>query len=409
MIGLYLKAEDDPAREGLLDAVAAIVGRRPTPGETVVFTPNATSMSILSADAERPALSWLTSWPAGAFEAVAVSPGIRQLRSAWSSAFLDAINHSLAPGGTLVVALQRGGDAKGLWTAAWVESAIGGRSKALGNETIALGRGRGNDQPSVLRWFLEDAGRLMIDTLQSRLGTSDRIERVVAASANGPRVVPQRWDPATFDGFRVDAVDAVGAVHAFNYAVGGVGYKAPLIRHIIAQHMPGRRDLALLDVGGGTGVVAAELLLSEPAIAEATSCDPYLPHLALSQRLVCRFAPELAGRFRIAHATAEAMTYDRSYDVITFLGSLLYVPRASTTATLDAAWNALRPGGMLIVHENIRNERYERDRGHMFTAEELDGYLAPYGPSTYWLSTATARVAAADVRDRSVFRVHMKG
>ena len=411
MIGLYLKAEDDPSREDLLRQLAVALGSPPPSSEVVVITPSATNMSLLAprrADAGRAPMSWLCSWPQESFQAMAMSPSLRQLRSSWSAVLLEAANRALVADGMLLVGVQPGGEAKGLWTKAWLETTLGAKATSQESGLLTFRRGGGRERASVLRWFLEDAGRLVLDTLQSTLRPEERIENVLIGATASPRIVRQSWDPASFEGFKVDATDAGSAVHAFNYAIGGVAYKAPILQHIMATLMPSRRDISLLDVGGGMGVVSAEMLPENDHIVEATNCDPYLPHLALSQRLSHRFAERLAGRFRVGHVTAEAMEYDRQHDVISFLGSLLYVPRNRTQETLDRAWAHLRPGGLLVVHENIRNERYSRDLGHMFTVDEINGYLGAYGKPTCWLSTATATIEPSAVGERSVFRVFQK-
>lgn len=410
MIGLYLKSDDDPARDDMVARLQTLVGKPIAPGEIVVFTPNAVNMSMLAprADGGRATCSWLTAWPEGTFDALAFSPGLRSLRGAWSAALFDSANRSLRAGGVMAVPVQAGAEAKGWWTPAWLEQAIGAKSFGSDSETLHFRRGAGNQQASVLRWFFEDAGRLALDTLQATLSTRERLERVMLTGDASPRLVPQTWDPASFDGFLVDAKDADAIINAFNYAIGGVGYKAPLIRHLITTMLPKGRDLSILDVGGGMGAVAAELLLSCDAVGHATCCDPFVPHLAISQRIAHRFPGRMAKRFALAHATAEAMTYERSHDVISFLGSLLYVPRTATADTLRRAWDRLNPNGLLIIHENIRNPAYVRDFHYMFTSEELEGYLAEFGTPTYWLSTATASIDRGQVGERSLFRVLRK-
>ncbi len=410
MIGLYLKSEDDPAREELLSRIQAAVGRAIAPREIVTFTSTALGMSMLApgGDAGRATCSWLCAWPHSSFDAVGFSPGLRPLRSAWSAALLDQANRTLRAGGTMAVPLHAGAEAKGWWTQAWLEQAIGGKPTSAAGEWATFRRGAGNQQASVLRWFFEDAGRLALDSLQAKLTLKERLADLMLAGDASPALVPQGWDPASFDGFLVESKDADAVIHAFNYAIGGVGYKAPMIRHIIATMMPKGRNLSVLDVGGGMGAVAAELLLTCDAVTQATCCDPFVPHLAISQRIAHRYPAQMGSAFRLAHATAEAMTYDRSHDVISFLGALLYVPREHTAATLRRAWERLNPNGLLIIHENIRNQAYARDFKYMFTVDELEGFLAEFGQVSYWLSTATVPTDRAQAGERSVFRVLRK-
>jgi hypothetical protein len=72
---------------------------------------------------------------------------------------------------------------------------------------------------------------------------------------------------------------------------------------------------------------------------------------------------------------------------------------------LDRAWDALAPGGVLIVHENIKNPSYTRDFDKMLTVEEIEALLGNYGSIERYLATAIARVSREAAEARSVFRV----
>ena len=63
------------------------------------------------------------------------------------------------------------------------------------------------------------------------------------------------------------------------------------------------------------------------------------------------FERALADRFRYDMGYAQDYTYDAEYDVISFVGMLLLIPLEQRRATLERAWEALRPGGVLIVLE----------------------------------------------------------
>jgi predicted O-methyltransferase YrrM len=414
MIGLYLKSEDDPARDALVAGIKALIGRGVERREVVTFTPTSTNMSILTAAGQggRATCSWLCAWPERSLEAVGFSPALRAFRGAWSAALVDQANRSLRAGGALVFPAQPGAEAKGWWTPAWLAEAVGVAPAAADAEYIVFRRGKGNTQPSVLRWFFEDAGLVALDMLQSTITRNEPLANLLVDGESAPRIVPQPWDSLEWDRFstapgRSDAlVDTV--IGTLNYGIGGVGYKVALLRHMIGHYLPASRGLSILDVGGATGVVAAELLLSCEAIEHATTCDPLVTRLVLAQRIANRFPERMTGRFALAHTTAEAMTYERSYDVISFLGSLLYVPRAETANVLRRAWERLKPNGLLVIHENIQSPSYVRDFEYMFTVPELEGFLAEFGQASHWLSTATVALEPSKVGERSVFRVLQK-
>ena len=65
----------------------------------------------------------------------------------------------------------------------------------------------------------------------------------------------------------------------------------------------------------------------------------------------------------------------------------------------------LRPGGVLVVHENIKSRSYTRDYDLMFTVDELEGLLRPLAPIDYFLPTATVQIDGEAAGTKSVFRV----
>ena len=100
--------------------------------------------------------------------------------------------------------------------------------------------------------------------------------------------------------------------------------------------------------------------------------------------------------------------YDDKYDVISFIGSLLYVPRNKTLTTLKKSWDALKLGGILIIHENIKASSYKRDYDVMFTVDELEGLLSSFGLIDYYSSTTNAQISQELVGSKTVFRVIQK-
>src|SRR5262249_47530883 len=146
-----------------------------------------------------------------------------------------------------------------------------------------------------------------------------------------------------------------GIVGAHSYLINGISYKAPIIAHIVRECAGETGALRLGDIGGGYGALAAELLLMrESGIASAVTGDPAARNVWLAQSLYLGLYEHLRGRFHFSLGPAEAFPFDAGFDVITYVGSLLYVPKHQLEQTLQATWKGLRPGGLLIVHENIK-------------------------------------------------------
>jgi len=99
----------------------------------------------------------------------------------------------------------------------------------------------------------------------------------------------------------------------------------------------------VVDIGCGEGQVARALAA---AGAEVIGYDPFIGGTD--------WIAEGGGRYRLAHATADALPEDdASADVVLFVFSLHHVPQASMAAALAEARRVLKAGGRLCVAEPL--------------------------------------------------------
>lgn len=394
----------------------------------------------MSFPADGPAeLSAFTPFARHSFEQIVVAPGVRLFQTNWTRAFLASLFRKLKPGGTLIVATPNGpaATANGSFTHAAAKALfrqsgtilngppsagfLGGLKRLIrpaGSQgTVIAEFTRGPDLPmadSVLAWFVERSSPALLTALG--FDASGALPEWAAAWLKGflipgpaAPVVRPKAETTTAAGRWSEASSFAEKVEFLTYLIHGPSYKNAVLNRILADHLGGRTDLAVLDHGGGPGFVAAELLLENPSIRRAVNCDINAQYLWPAFDLYLHYFDRLKDRFAFAIGPAQDYEYDRAYDLITFIGSLLYVPREHTRATLDRAWAALTPGGLLVVHENIRNPAFTKDQEVMFAVEELDGLLKGYGAIEYYASTRCAKVPAAGVASSTVFRVVRKG
>jgi len=267
--------------------------------------------------------------------------------------------------------------------------------------------------PSVLSWYVDHGAQLAMEELLRREGdpsvvNGDPLDR---AFLLGGMVTPETVRGARSgeggDGVK-QVVEDILASHA--YLIGGVSYKAALIRHILDQLMPAREGLAYVDVGGGFGALAAELLLSSDPdrFAFAITRDIAGQNIPLARSLYAGLNDHLEGRFKFSLGPAESFVFDDGYDVVSFVGSLLYVDKTELDALLDRVWASIRPGGVLIVHENIKSPAFTRDADVMFEADKLDARLGRFGALRYFHSSACKELSPEQVAKKTVFRVLAK-
>lgn len=161
----------------------------------------------------------------------------------------------------------------------------------------------------------------------------------------------------------------------YKYSMFGANQKSHISSGILRSHGVGARHRGL-DVGGGYGFFAAEMAAHGATYdvidydrKKAEIVGPWLAERAgVSTRLAFR-----AGSIE----QVPELPQSEPYDVISFFGSMLYADRSAVPATLRACMDMLRPGGILLIHENVREggKPESVDFPKMFPAEELRGLL----------------------------------
>ncbi len=194
-----------------------------------------------------------------------------------------------------------------------------------------------------------------------------------------------------------------------NYFIWGIGYKSAILSYIIRNNYNKDYGLNIIDHGGGYGLLMVELLLNKNLnIKKAITSDVNVINWLLAANLFERFKEMISERFKFHLGPMESYDYDDSYDVITFISSLYLIPKNKVQKTLEKAWEALKPGGLLVVQENIKSNSYQRDYEIMFNLDDLEDALNYFGPIEYYLSTATKKIDKEKVGNKTVFRVIKK-
>lgn len=380
-------------------------------------------------------VNFYTARPGELFDRLAVGPSVALMDNNWARVFLRYALSLIKTGGRLIV-LRNPAGAKGSHgfissrgIDAYLTPCAERLAPAAPDAAEALVYLRGSTlpaaPPSVLSSFL-DPSASWTDRLASYFagepgGTSGAREAEARLNLAGG---PFDWRPEALDPSRpsekviADGINALGSpdlafrryiasLHA--YLIDGVRYKPAIVAHILKNCVARESGLTIADVGSAYGLVPIELCLDDrPAIAGALAVDVGYGYTLGACRLFENFAGALDGRFKFALNSAEDFALERTYDAVSFIGSLLYVAKDALTATLDKAWRAVAPGGVLLVHENIRQAGYSRDYQLMFAADELDGHLERYGAIRYFMSTGAVELPRDKVGDKTVFRVVTK-
>lgn len=254
----------------------------------------------------------------------------------WGAAFLIQLLKTLKPNGAVILPVYSEGQAaeKGYWSRSSLENIFLSRSRWKGISNISaendgvmslrVGRKWPERIASTAEWFYQERTNLLFDQLISR----EQSDGVVT-----------RFDPKAM-------LIASCASSWSNFALSAI------VEHIIRDCMGQRQHLSVCDTTADNGQLAMELLLSPYInIAKAISHDPVSSHQRETENLASYFLPETNGRFRSVCSNIEQITFEDRYDVISFTGSLADMSTTLQVAVFERAWNALNPGGVMIVLE----------------------------------------------------------
>lgn len=336
---------------------------------------------------------------------LAIGASMRLFRGAWAEAFLAAAAMRVAPGGRLILSVYDG--RSGEWSKDDAATFFGREPERKSPfwhrrqlVEFVCGAAPPAASPSILAWYLQHGLDIVAaDALSAETGDAGK----AAASDAVRRLREER-----------SAVDTLPASVATAmtrqaYYVGGISYKAAGLRFIHATVSRGRPWRHYVDVGGGYGLLGAELLLDRGVGVERATTVDISPLNRTFAGIMARTLSLPAGKTtEFVESGGEAYGYPPGISALSFVGSLLYVAKPLRAETLGRAFAALEPGGVLIVHENIKAPSYKTDYELMFEPAELDALLATHGTIRYFSSTALQELKPAGVAAKTVFRAVVK-
>jgi hypothetical protein len=177
---------------------------------------------------------------------------------------------------------------------------------------------------------------------------------------------------------------ANSAENAFCYSMHWALHTASVLDKLLPAP-DGEKDTCGIDVGGSYGFLACELAAQGHRVTNIElidwRVDRVFPWLAQTAGV--------AGRVDGTAARMETLSAEgKSYDFILFMGSLLCIDRKDVAYVLRTARGLLKPGGMIVLRENLLiadTKNQCDDHETRFTPDELDGFLrANVGRPTYY-------------------------
>ena len=356
-----------------------------------------------------------------AFGLIVLGRQVRTFKTPWARGLYWFLNELVEPGGELVLPVY--GDAAAErehgWRAADLDEMFGSAGEPIADRWLAFTvSGPLPIPPSVFPWAVRDFTGTVHERVLARASTralsallhAPPADEVVVAGLDAVRDQPQPVGEV----FRADSgaspftADLARMTRSVSYLLSGVSSKAAATKHAIQTYgQPGPQ--AVVDIGGATGLLAAELLLDDELdVRHGLVIELDATSIPAALRMCRGLATELSGRLHFAIVPAQDYAFARPATAITMMSSLLLVPFQERRAVLDRCWEVLEPGGVFVVYEVLKAVPPMALDAVQYTAVTVDAELSRYGPIIRLDATTLNEITADEAGEASVFRVVSK-
>jgi tRNA (cmo5U34)-methyltransferase len=183
------------------------------------------------------------------------------------------------------------------------------------------------------------------------------------------------------------------AAAAYDAAASRVHPRYDRVQREVLAALPGpaERPLRVLDLGGGSGCLAAKLLAERPA-AHVTLADPSEAFLGLAERRLCNADPTCK-RWRLVRAQAQEDAWrgpqaGAPYDAVVSTSALHHLEPAEKRSVFRAIHATLAPNGVFVngdEHRPASDAEYRHQLewwGQQMAAGLAEGVIAAeFGPT----------------------------
>jgi hypothetical protein len=345
-------------------------------------------------DAEGRISSFVYTPPQPGYDCIVLARQIDLFEHSWSYAFLDRLNGLLAATGALIVPrcidpARQIQDARLAQLFGSVPQPAGKLYHAFAKAPAGLAR-PAEAALSTLDAYWPLMHALLEHDFDPRLGD---VIRALGVARPRNRVEPP--------------VDLMAALQSQSYRTTSARTKAAMMQHVIAQCLPGRQDLHLVDVGAGTGLNSLEMLLNPAGVSSLTLVETrHHYHWAIAA-MVEQLGERVRGRVRLTGDPGQSFAA-RPADVAMVCGVFSILPRGAREDFAANTWSNVAPGGILAVLENMRTGGGARFDEQRYAPDEIDATLGRFGPIRYFAGDAMKELQQGEVGEQSVFRVVRK-
>ena len=354
--------------------------------------------------------SWCRKLPTSQYNKIVVMPGCRLIDTAWSRDWLHNIICGLDQGGQLILPFRVDGrPSEPVGLAPWQLENLLGKPTQINDSFAAFLPIYCDRKPRSI------AGCFMADPIfwLGQLAEYLSEERMCQLTAEVWRSGNSTWNICNNEPLERLTADFLSESFSdlaryLVFAVQGINTKSYSIQRIFDQIFGENKDLTWADLGSGSGFLGIEMAIQSPI--HVINFDKSLAQSRLGVDMMQQLAHvSFVGKCSMVTSRLESTDLPGELDVVSMLTTLCYVPKESQAQLLRRCWNSLRPGGALIILENLKSKAYTRDFDLMFEENELQVMLNDLGGQARYFHALTGlEMSAAQSASKTCYQVRIK-
>ena len=285
----------------------------------------------------------------------------------WGASFLLQLLKVLKPSGAIILPVYPEGQAqeKGYWSRSFLENIFLSRQRWTGFSNVRaendgvmsmqVGRKWPDPIPSTIEWFFQQRSNLALEILIES-GNSD-----------------------DFHDFYLNSVEKVWKSYT-NSAV---------IERIILDTFGAKTPVTIHNVSDDYGLLVTDLLLSPYVnVVSGVTDDTSAQQGVIARNFKSYFTPHTGNRHQIVNTDAASIAFQQQSDVICLINSLKGLQMSVREAVLTKAWRQVKPMGLLIIYEDLSENKENID------AVDINGMLEQFGQAQRYSSIVASKIQA---------------
>lgn len=251
----------------------------------------------------------------------------------WGASFLIQLLHIIRPGGSIILPVypEMQAQEKGYWSRSFLENVFLSRQRWTGFSNVIaendgvmslqIGLKRPTPIPSTIEWFYQQRSNLAV---QGLLESADDAENTIQMIY--PALVEKVWKNYTY---------------------------SAVVERIVSDYFDTKTPVNFHNISNDYGLLLTELHLSTHInIISSVTTDTCKTVESIRRNFKNYFLPHTGGHHRIEHLLIENISFHQLSDVISIIDVLSDLEETARASMLRAAWENLKSGGLLIVHND---------------------------------------------------------